>query len=97
MIRLKVKSTSRAVKGSPSCHVTSSRRWNVHVKPSSERSQDSASRGSTSSVSHDVSVRPSNRYPRTPDDDASLAMARLKVSGSEMVAYVRIPPYFPMA
>ena len=77
MILLKVKSTSWAVKGSPSCHLTSLRRWNVHVSPSSERSQDSASAGSTWSVSHEVSVSPSKRYPRTPDDEASFAMARL--------------------
>ena len=97
MMRLNVKSTSCAVKGWPSCHLTSRRRWNVHVSPSAERSHDSASAGSTSSVSHEVSVRPSNRYPRTPDYEASLAMARLKVSGSEMVAKVRAPPGFPMA
>ena len=64
--------------------------------PSSERSQDSASAGSTRSVSHDVSVRPSKRYPSTPDEDASLAMARLRVSGSEMVAIVSVPPGLPI-
>ena len=95
MILLKVKSTSCAVNGCPLCHFTSLRRLNVHVRPSSECSQDSASAGSTSSVSHEVSVNPSNRYPRTPDDDASFATARLNVSGSLIVASVRAPPRFP--
>ncbi len=96
-MRLKVKSTSWAVKGSPSCQVTSLRRWKVQVRPSSDRSQDSASAGSTSSVSHEVSVRPSKRYPKTPDDEASAEIARLNVSGSETVANVRAPPWLPMA
>ena len=95
MMRLKVKSTSWAVKGSPSCHRTSCRRWKVQVRPSSEDSQDSARAGSTSLVNHEVCVSPSNRYPNTSEDEASVEMARLKVSGSEMVAKVRLPPCFP--
>ena len=61
MMRLKVNSTSAAVNGSPSCQVTSRRRWNVQVSPSSECSHDSANAGSTSSVSQEISVSPSNR------------------------------------
>jgi hypothetical protein len=34
-----VKTTSRAVRGAPSCHSMPSRRWNVQVRPSSEVSQ----------------------------------------------------------
>ena len=97
MILLNVNSTSCAVNGCPSCHCTSLRRVNVHVSPSSECSHDSANDGSTSSVSHETSVNPSNRYPRTPDDDASLAIARLNVSGSLIVAKVSAPPAFPIS
>ena len=67
------------------------------MRPSSECCQDLARDGSTMSVSHEVVVKPSKRYPKTPEDEASLAMARLKVRGSEMVAKVRVPPYWPMA
>src|SRR5690606_40882493 len=40
-----VVATSWAVNGSPSDHVTPSRRWNVTVLPSSDDSHDSASHG----------------------------------------------------
>ena len=35
-------------------------------------------------------------YGGTPDDEASLEMARLNVSGSETVANVRVPPGLPI-
>ena len=35
-------------------------------------------------------------YEGTPEDEASLEMARLSVSGSEMVAKVRVPPGLPI-
>jgi hypothetical protein len=50
MMRSNVNLTSRAVNGTPSCHLTSWRRWNVHEVMSSLASQRSASRGSSSLV-----------------------------------------------
>ena len=35
-------------------------------------------------------------YGGTPDDEASFAIARLRVSGSETVAKVRVPPGLPI-
>jgi hypothetical protein len=51
MIVVSVHTASSAVKGSPSLKVTSSRRANVQVRPSSEDSQDSARAGAGSLVS----------------------------------------------